>query len=408
MNHTSHAQPEALRTQLADKLRDDGTIRTARIEQAFRTVPRHLFLPDIPIADAYADQVVVTKRDDHGAALVSASQPTVIAIMLEQLDARPSHRVLEIGAGTGYNAALLYELVGPHGQVTTIDIDPEAAQQARTRLEAAGYPDVHVRTGDGALGDATRAPYDRIIVTAGAWDLPPAWWNQLADDGRLVVPLRWRGLTRTIALDHTGDRLVSRSMTMCGFIPMRTGDGECTLHLHDDVTIHYDEDQPIDPEPLRGVLDQSRSETWSGITVGGNEPFDGVWLRLSTTEPGTCRFAAQRSAVDSGLATPAIPGLNPAVVEKYSLAYFAYRRLTSNGDRYALGAIAHGPEADKLADRIAEHIYEWDQNRAATARLDVYPAGTPDDQLPPGYTIDKRHTRLTLVMETTPAVKPGP
>src|SRR5262245_18386313 len=88
MNHTSHAQPEALRTQLADRLRADGTIRTARIEQAFRTVPRHLFLPDIPIADAYADQVVVTKRDDHGAALVSASQPTVIAIMLEQLDAR--------------------------------------------------------------------------------------------------------------------------------------------------------------------------------------------------------------------------------------------------------------------------------------------------------------------------------
>jgi protein-L-isoaspartate(D-aspartate) O-methyltransferase len=408
MNDTSHARPDALRTKLADKLRDDGTTHAARIERALRTVPRHLFLPDIPIVDAYADQVVVTKRDDSGAALVSASQPTVIAIMLEQLDAHPDHRVMEIGAGTGYNAALLRELVGPRGQVITIDIDSEAAQQARTRLGVAGYTDVHVRAGDGALGDATLAPYDRIIITAGAWDLPPAWWEQLADDGRIVVPLRWRGLTRTVALDHTGDRLVSRSMTMCGFIPMRTDDGQRTLHLHDDVTIHYDEDQPIDPDPLRGVLHRPRSETWSGVTVGGNEPFDGVWLRLSITEPGTCRFAAQRSAMDSGLATPAIPGLNPAIVEQDSLAYFAYRRLTGPGDRYQLGAIGHGPEGDKLAGRIAEHIREWDQNRTAAPWLEVYPAGTPDEQLPPGYTIDKRHTRLTFAMEAASVAKLGP
>jgi protein-L-isoaspartate(D-aspartate) O-methyltransferase len=187
-------------------------------------------------------------------------------------------------------------------------------------------------------------------------------------------------------------------MAMCGFIPMRTGDGERTLDLHDDVIIYYDEDQLIDPDALGGVLDRPRSETWSGVTVSGTEPFDGVWLRLSITEPGTCRFAAQRSAVDSGLATPAIPGLNPAVVEQDSLAYFAYQRVTGNGGRYELGAVGHGPEGGKLADRIAEHIREWDQNRAATPWLQVYPACTPDDQLPPGYTIDKRHTRLTFAM----------
>jgi len=275
---TNHNQPEALRAQLADKLSREGTTRTARIEHAFRTVPRHTFLPAIPVQDAYTDHIVITKRDDRGTPLVSASQPTVIAIMLEQLAAEPGHRVLEVGTGTGYHAALLRELVGANGEVTTIDIDPDAAERARTRLAAAGYHDVHVIAGDGALGDQTRAPFDRIIVTAGTWDLTPAWWEQLADDGRILVPLRWRGLTRTTALNHRGDHLLSRSMTMCGFIPMQGGDGERTLDLHDDVAIFYDEDQPIDANALRGVLDRPRHDSWSGVTVGGNDPFDGVWL----------------------------------------------------------------------------------------------------------------------------------
>ena len=102
---TSHNQPEALRAQLADKLSREGT-RTARIEHAFRTVPRHMFLPGIRVQDAYTDQIVITKRDDRGTPLVSASQPTVIAIMLEQLAAEPGHRVLEVSTGTGYHAAL--------------------------------------------------------------------------------------------------------------------------------------------------------------------------------------------------------------------------------------------------------------------------------------------------------------
>jgi protein-L-isoaspartate(D-aspartate) O-methyltransferase len=392
---TSHNQPEALRAQLADKLSREGTTRTARIEHAFRTVPRHMFLPGIPVQDAYTDQIVITKRDNLGTPLVSASQPTVIAIMLEQLEAEPGHRVLEVGTGTGYHAALLRELVGAHGEVTTIDIDPDAAEQARTRLAAAGYHDVHVVAGDGALGDKTRAPFDRIIVTAGAWDLTPAWWEQLADDGRIVVPLRWRGLTRTTALDYRGDHLVSRSMTMCGFIPMQGGDGERTLDLHDDVTIFYDEDQPIDANALRGVLDRPRHDSWSGVTVGGNDPFDGVWLRLSIAEPGTCRIVAQPSAVDSGRATPAIPKLNPAVAERGSLAYFTYRRLAGGEDRSELGAIGHGPDGAQLADRIAEHIRTWDHDRDAVPRLAVFPAGTPD-RFTTRTVIDKRHTRLTF------------
>jgi protein-L-isoaspartate(D-aspartate) O-methyltransferase len=397
MNSSTRTTPEALRSQLADKLSSEGTVRTARIDQAFRVVPRHVFLPGHSVEDAYADHVVIIKRNEHGNALVSASQPTIIAMMLEQLRPSPGDRVLEIGAGTGYHAALLRELVSPDGQVTTIDIDPEAADQARAHLTAAGYRDVHVLTGDGAYGETARAPYDRIIVTAGAWDLPPAWWQQLTDHGRIVVPLRWRGLTRTTALEPHGGALTSLSMTMCGFIPMQGGDGEHALALHEDVTIYYDEDQPID-DRLRGVLDQPRHESWSGVTVGGNEPFDGVWLRLSTAEPGTCRIVMQPTAIASGRATPAIPKLNPALAERHSLAYFTFRRLPDTNGMSELGAIGHGPDGQLLSDRITKHIHTWNRQRTATPTLTAFPAGTLDHQLPAGApVINKRHIRLAFI-----------
>ncbi|MGH3932646.1 MAG: hypothetical protein ACRDTF_22035 [Pseudonocardiaceae bacterium] len=95
----------------------------ASVEAAMRAVPRHLFIPDSPAERAYSNENIVTCRDAEGVAVSSASAPGVVAGMLEQLDVQPGHRVLEIGAGTGYNAALLAQLVGPAGQVTTVDID---------------------------------------------------------------------------------------------------------------------------------------------------------------------------------------------------------------------------------------------------------------------------------------------
>src|SRR3981081_4333279 len=173
---TTGTPPEALRARMVDTIATNGHARSGPVRKAMLTVARHLFLPAATVEEAYADQAVTTKPGMNGGRPLScASQPTIVAMMLEQLDVRPGHRVLEIGAGTGYNAALLAELVGETGEVTTVDIYEDVTAQARQALDANGYGRVHVITGDGALGAPDRAPYDRITVTVGTWARPTAW-----------------------------------------------------------------------------------------------------------------------------------------------------------------------------------------------------------------------------------------
>jgi protein-L-isoaspartate(D-aspartate) O-methyltransferase len=401
MNSTGSAtSPEALRAQMADHIVQAGHARSRRIEEALRAVPRHEFVPAATLEEAYADQAVITKRASNGAALSCASVPSLVATMLGQLDVHPGDRILEIGAGTGYNAALLACLAGPSGQVTTIDIDEDVTAHARQALEATGYHQVNVITRDGALGDPGHAPYDRIIVTVGAWDLPAAWQEQLAPGGRLVVPLRWRGQTRSIAFTPGHGALRSGSVELCGFVPMIGQDGERTAAIDSggQVALHWDAGQPIDPAALRGILGQPKTAAWSGATVGVNEPFDGVWLRLTSVEPGTCRIAAEPGAVETGLCTPAIPIRSPALVQEGSLAYFTQRRLDEDGPRrrWELGATGHGPAGPELADRLCEQIRAWDRDRTTQPIITAYPAGTPDDQIPAGPAIDKPSVRLVV------------
>jgi protein-L-isoaspartate(D-aspartate) O-methyltransferase len=153
-----------LRNRLTDQLLANGIIRTAAVEAAFRTVPRHVCLPGVPVQDAYSDAPVYVKQ--QGAVTVSAaSQPTIVAMMLEQLSVQPGDTILEIGAGTGYNAALLATLTGPSGHVTTVDVDDDLVTGARQHLASAGITNADAVLGDGALGYPPTAPYDRIIAT---------------------------------------------------------------------------------------------------------------------------------------------------------------------------------------------------------------------------------------------------
>ena len=211
--------PLALNQALVDRLKQTGAIQSVRVESAFRAVPRHLFLPKLPLEKVYQDEAIITKRLD-GQAISSSSQPTIMAVMLEQLDLEPGHRVLEIGAGTGYNAALVANLVGETGQVITVDIDEDTVKNARQHLSMASA--VQVICADGWFGYPAAAPYDRIILTVGAWDIAIAWQEQLKPNGRLVLPLTLRdNIQLTVAFEWADDCLESVSVSNCGFMKLR-------------------------------------------------------------------------------------------------------------------------------------------------------------------------------------------
>jgi protein-L-isoaspartate(D-aspartate) O-methyltransferase len=164
--------------------------------------------------------VIVIKSDADGHPVSASTQPGLMAIMLEQLRLAPGHRVLEVGTGSGYNTALIAQIVGPSGSVVTIDVAPDLVDQARARLAAAGFADVTVVCGDGAAGVPSHAPYDRIIVTAGVWDLAPQWFSQLRGDGRIVAPVSVRGIQLAVAFEHAGTHWVGRAACRCQFIRM--------------------------------------------------------------------------------------------------------------------------------------------------------------------------------------------
>jgi len=177
----------------------------------------------------YSDQVLVTRRDKRGQPISSASQPSLVAAMLDLLDLEPGMRVLEIGAGTGYNAALLAEVVGDPKLVTTIDIDPVVAEQARISLVSAGFADIHVELGDGMDGVAEQAPFDRVIATVGCPDISWGWVGQMTSGAKLLVPLRHGGAGRTplTLFTKSGAGVVEGQIkTWSGFVGLQGGHGD--------------------------------------------------------------------------------------------------------------------------------------------------------------------------------------
>ncbi|MPZ64708.1 MAG: methyltransferase, FxLD system [Pseudonocardiaceae bacterium] len=397
-DETSHA--DVLREALVDELHEQGEIRSDRVADAFRGVPRHLFAPEESLETAYRDNAVVTKRDEHGIAISSVSAPYIQARMLEQAQLAHAMRVLEIGSG-GYNAALLAELVGKDGEVTTVDIDEDVIDRARSCLAAAGYSRVNVVLADAEGGAPDNAPYDRVIVTVGAWDIPPAWLRQLAEDGRLVVPLRMRGLTRSVVFEREGAHLVSRDYQLCGFVPMQGvgANRERLVLLHgEEVGLRVDGVQPVDAERLSDALFQPRVERWSGVEIGGMEPLDDLDLWLGAAVPNFCLLTAKDAAIERGVAPRGSRSGLPTSVAGGSFSYRVSRPVSPDKSRYEFGVCAHGPDAGSLADQIVDLIRTWDRDhrRGPGPRIEAHPAATPDAQLPEGRVIDKKYTRVVI------------
>jgi len=391
-----------LRGRLTDDLVADGTIVTKPVEAAFRMVPRHRFAPGATLDEAYARDSIRTKRDDHGVTISSVSDPTIQAMMLEQARLRPGIRCLEIGSG-GYNAALMSEIVGEDGEVTTIDIDPDVVNAARAYLTETGYTRVNVVLGDGEQGCSQHAPYDRIIVTVGAWDIPPAWVQQLTPGGTLTVPLRIRGLTRSITFTRADCRLVAQSVKVCGFVKMRGAGAhdERVLPLRGgEISLRFDDDGwPANPDLLTGAPDTARAEAWSGVTTGRMESFDTLHLWLATALDGFCLLSVDPDR-DTGLVSPQNRMACPAVVDAGSVGYLALRRLDEA--TFEFGAHAFGPDAAALAAAVTEQIRIWDRDQrhgpgpGPGPRIVAYPADTPVEELAAGLVIAKRHVRITI------------
>jgi protein-L-isoaspartate(D-aspartate) O-methyltransferase len=313
-------------------------------------------------------------------------------------------RVMEIGSG-GYNAALLREIVGDAGQVTTVDIDSEVTGRARRCLAAAGYDDIEVVCADAEFALAPGRTFDAIIVTAGAWDIPAAWPSQLGAGGRLVVPLRTRGMTRSWVLEQRDGTLVSTGHLMCGFVPMR-GAGEhrgASAPLLGDgvVGLWQDEGDAIAAGQLAGVLNGPRAEMWTGVTIAVNASSADLDLWLATTLSGFCLMTARQEVIDDGTVNLSWRYGTPALADGPNLAYRARPRPVDGPEGpHEFGAAGHGPDAVRVARVLAEQISAWAGAGRPSPRLTVLPAGTPDADLPAGFVLDKRHARLVISWPT--------
>lgn len=392
---------------LASRLSGRGLPLSPAVVEALKRVPRHLFLPDLPPAEVYRDEAIVLKERD-GEAVSSSSQPTMMAIMLDQLGPAPGQRVLEIGTGSGYNAALLAELVGPDGAVVTIDLDEELVARARAQLAAAGRSRVRALVGDGGFGYAEMAPYDGVIVTAAAWDLPSAWLEQLRPGGRLVTPLVLGRGQVCAAFEHTDGGFESRSLVDCSFMRLR-GSFEAPAQLvrvGPQPGLLLDAGLPADV-PWHTVLrwlEGPFSERPTAVSVRSHELWDLTeWLALRHGD--FCALSAARDT-PSAVLVPPLP-LEPAVRQRrlFTVGLLGDGGLAllcgsppeqGNGRAAGLPASqlvvrAYG-ESEEPASRLAERLVAWDRGGRGSGlprSIGARPRGQLGT-LPPGATAEER------------------
>jgi protein-L-isoaspartate(D-aspartate) O-methyltransferase len=206
-------QQDARTRMVAEQIRGRG-VQSERVLEAMRRVPRHRFVPAEHLDEAYDDHPITIGFGQ------TISQPYIVAFMTEALELEPDHRVLDVGTGSGYQTAVLAELVA---EVFTIELIPELAGRARQTLADLGYHNVHVRTGDGYAGWPEHAPYDRIVAGAAAPDdIPQPLLDQLVDGGIIAIPTgTWSQELHVIR--KRGDRLETLTTLPVRFVPLVRG-----------------------------------------------------------------------------------------------------------------------------------------------------------------------------------------
>lgn len=217
LDPTSHPDTLAeLRARMVEEQLRSRGIRDPRVLAAMGKVPREEFISGEDFRDAYGDHPLPIGAGQ------TVSQPYIVAAMVEALELRPTDRVLEVGTGTGYQAAILAELAA---EVWTIERHEELASKAQEILARLGYTNVHVIYGDGSVGLPERAPFEGILVAAAAPRIPDSLVAQLADGGRLVVPVGTRVEQQVHIVRKLGNEVVVTTHDLCRFVPLVGAEG---------------------------------------------------------------------------------------------------------------------------------------------------------------------------------------
>ncbi len=204
------------RSKLVQRLKRHGYIESEEVEEAMSKVPRHLFVPENVRSRAYVDSPQPIGQGQ------TISAPHMVAMMVEKLDLKEGQRVLEIGGGRGYHAAVIAELVGEGGKVITVELLESLANNAKKVLNKAGYDNVKVVTGDGSKGFEQESPYDRISVACGAPEIPPPLVNQLNVGGKILIPVGgsfYQNLVLAIKIDK--DKIKKKDLGGVLFVPLK-------------------------------------------------------------------------------------------------------------------------------------------------------------------------------------------
>jgi len=201
------------RKELVKTLKYEGRIKTEKIERAFLDTPRELFVSDNIKKYAYLDSPLEIGQGQ------TISAPHMVAIMVEALDLKKGHKVLEIGAGSGYHAAIVANIIGDTGHVYTVERFSVLADFAKKNLESAKVKNVTIEIGDGSEGLSKYSPYDRIYVTCAAPDVPKPLIEQLKDGGKLLIPVG-QMICNLELIEKNGDKIKTKNLGGCAFVPL--------------------------------------------------------------------------------------------------------------------------------------------------------------------------------------------
>ena len=201
------------RKELVDHLIASGYLSTPRVIDAMLNVKRHIFVPQNQSRYAYSDRPLSIGSKQ------TISAPHMVAIMTEHLDVRVDDKILEIGAGSGYQAAILAE-IAKKGKIYTVERLSEIAERARSSIKECGYKNISIIVGDGTKGYKAEAPYDRIIVTAGAPKIPQSLVDQLEDWGKLLIPVGGRSYQELMLVEKRDKKIIESGLGGCVFVPL--------------------------------------------------------------------------------------------------------------------------------------------------------------------------------------------